>query len=110
MPAMRALGIFMLLLVSLFGSLTYSAEKGEWKCTDEFPAGEYMRPTFDARDEEPSPFRSIPFSFWWVIVTTTTVGYGDFYPTTTFGKCVGALAMLSGILVLALPITIVGAN
>ena len=35
---------------------------------------------------------------------------GDLYPTTGFGKFIGAVTMLTGILVLALPITVVGAN
>ena len=69
-----------------------------------------MRPDYTGYDKEVSPFHSIPACFWWVIVTQTTVGYGDTYPTTASGKVVGSITMLSGVLVLALPITIIGAN
>ncbi|MDB5184550.1 MAG: ion transporter permease [Candidatus Saccharibacteria bacterium] len=39
-------------------------------------------------------------SFWWVIVTATTVGYGDVYPATTGGRCVGAFLMISNTLLM----------
>ena len=38
----------------------------------------------------------------------TTVGYGDMYPTTAVGKAIGFCCMLSGVLVLSMPISIVG--
>lgn len=34
---------------------------------------------------------------WWVIVTVTTVGYGDIYPTTTIGRIIAGILMIVGI-------------
>jgi hypothetical protein len=51
-------------------------------------------------------FRSIPTALWWFIVTATTVGYGDCYPTSTAGQLCAAAAMLVGILVIAFPVSI----
>jgi voltage-gated potassium channel len=36
-------------------------------------------------------------AFWWAMVTTTTVGYGDEYPVTAWGRVVAVLVMLVGI-------------
>jgi voltage-gated potassium channel len=36
-------------------------------------------------------------SLWWAVVTTTTVGYGDFYPVNATGRLVGAGLMIVGI-------------
>lgn len=61
---------------------------------------------FDA----PVDFPSILSTFWWSIVTMTTVGYGDTVPRTNAGKVAGAFTMCSGILLLALPIALIGAR
>lgn len=35
---------------------------------------------------------------YWSVTTSTTVGYGDIFPTTVMGKLVGMFAMISGAL------------
>lgn len=36
-------------------------------------------------------------AIWWAIVTITTVGYGDQYPVTAFGRVLGAFVMFAGV-------------
>lgn len=56
-----------------------------------------------------SNFASIPSSFWWSVVTFTSVGYGDTYPVTTLGKFIGAFTAIMGIGLHALLIGVIGA-
>jgi len=42
-------------------------------------------------------FHSVISSFWWAIVTCTTVGYGDAYPVTTLGKAVASITAIFGV-------------
>ena len=53
----------------------------------------------------------IPFvAYWFVMVTMTTVGYGDMVPSTYPGYFAAVIVMVIGLTVTALPIAIVGGN
>ena len=84
------------------------ADDGSWakfKCS--YP---YKKDSGCTTMYEQSPFSSIVSTFWWAWVTMTTVGYGDHYPTTLIGKIFGMVVMFFGVLVIALPITVIGSN
>merc|ERR1719369_2424661 len=72
----------------VFGSLEYFIENGE----------------------EGTGFYSIPQGMWWAVQTLTSLGYGDFAPSTFLGKVVGSCCAVCGVLVMALPIPIVVDN
>jgi voltage-gated potassium channel len=48
--------------------------------------------TFDSNE-----FPSMWDGVWWAVVTVTTVGYGDFYPSDVEGRLIGIAVMLLGI-------------
>ena len=57
---------------------------------------------------EDSGFDSIPIGMWFAIVTMTTVGYGDFYPTSTVGMLLGVFTILVGLVLISLVVMVVG--
>ena len=89
--SLRELGMFFFFLIIamiIFSSAAYYADAGEPE----------------------TKLTSIPESFWWAIVTMTTVGYGDIVPVGIWGKLVGTLCVIAGVLTIALPVPVVVAN
>ncbi|MGW1894580.1 potassium channel family protein [Streptomyces sp. NPDC002004] len=41
--------------------------------------------------------RTYPQGLWWAAETATTVGYGDYYPVTLWGRIVATVVMLTAI-------------
>jgi voltage-gated potassium channel len=46
---------------------------------------------------EEGEFHSFWDGIWWAVVTVTTVGYGDLFPTTVPGRIIGIVLMMAGI-------------
>lgn len=106
--AMEHLKILLMMLTfgaALFGSVIFWLEKGEWKYWQQTQQHEFIRIN-EHGEEEVSPFTSIPATFYWFMVTATTVGYGDVYPTSNAGRSVGVIVMLLSMLVVAFPVGI----
>ncbi len=59
------------------------------------------------QDAQPETFGSIPAAMWWAIVTITTVGYGDVTPVTLAGRMIASVTMVTGYVMLGLPVGIV---
>ena len=56
---------------------------------------------------QPEAFGSIIRSFWWSTITLTTIGYGDVYPITIFGKIATIIIAIAGIGIVAIPAGII---
>ncbi|MFK7810070.1 MAG: ion transporter [Saprospiraceae bacterium] len=54
-------------------------------------------------DVQPDKFPNIVETFWWSIATLTTIGYGDVYPVTGWGKLLSGIIAMLGIGLVALP-------
>lgn len=47
-----------------------------------------------------SKIKTFPDALWWAVATVTTVGYGDYAPTTGTGRCTAVGLMVAGIALL----------
>ncbi|XP_036296882.2 potassium voltage-gated channel subfamily G member 4 [Pipistrellus kuhlii] len=76
--------LFLCVAITLFSPLVYVAENESGRVLE---------------------FTSIPASYWWAIISMTTVGYGDMVPRSVPGQMVALSSILSGILIMAFPAT-----
>ncbi|NXP79239.1 KCNG2 protein, partial [Ramphastos sulfuratus] len=76
--------LFLCVAMALFAPLVYLAES-----------------ELGAKQE----FTSVPSSYWWAVISMTTVGYGDMVPRSIPGQVVALSSILSGILLMAFPVT-----
>ncbi|PVG01555.1 voltage-gated potassium channel [Serendipita vermifera] len=97
--ALLALSFFITMALVVFSTLLYFTERGVWDDSLE---------TFVDADGVKSHFESIPAAAWFVLVTITTVGYGEIIPRTFFGRLVTVPLLLFGLLLVALPSFVLG--
>ncbi|CAG8558588.1 7135_t:CDS:2 [Acaulospora morrowiae] len=96
--------VYVLLIILVSSAVMWPLERGSLSNDNV-----YYRVNEDGVVEK-SPFQSIVHCFWWSMVTLTTTGYGDSVPATPLGKLIAGFTMLCGILVIALPTSILGSN
>lgn len=99
--ALVAISYFIVLVLVLFSTLIYFAERGTWDAT----LGAFVDP-----DGDVSLFDSIPQTAWYALVTMSTAGYGDVVPKTALGKILSVPLLLFGLLLIALPSFVLGRN
>ncbi|KAF6757035.1 hypothetical protein DFP72DRAFT_809773 [Ephemerocybe angulata] len=97
--ALLAIGFFVIMILTVFSTLLYFAERGTW---DE------VMDTFINSDGDPTQFASIPAAAWFVIVTITTVGYGEITPRSFLGRLITLPILVFGLLLITLPSFVLG--
>ena len=116
--ALLALAFFVLMVLVVFSTLLYFAERGTWDESLE---------TFIDDDGQRSAFESIPAAAWFVLVSeyylypalpralpltssqaVTTVGYGEIIPRSFLGRLITIPLLLFGLLLIALPSFVLG--
>jgi len=98
------------MIVLIYGSIIFTLEQGTYTVNANYPTGAYLRNNVYDNTLEESPFKGSLYGMYWAVVTMTTVGYGDIVATSPAGRFVSCLAALTGLLILALPISVLGNN
>ena len=118
--ALLSLFLFSLFFMTVFSTLLYFSERGlfypEWHMAageGPFTASEATTVLLEASSDPliseslgrppinilNSKFEPIPATFWYVLCTMTTVGFGDMVPQSVLGKLLSIPLMYFGILV-----------
>lgn len=95
------LGLIISISILIFSTAVYFSERGTWDSS----LGEWQ-----TDDGAPSLFTSIPATFWWCIVSMTTVGYGDVFPLTAYGGFFAGITIFAGIMLMAIPISVISSE
>ncbi|KAG1785627.1 uncharacterized protein HD556DRAFT_1249541 [Suillus plorans] len=97
--ALLALSFFIAMVLTVFSTLLYFSERGTWDDNLE---------TFINSDGDATQFQSIPAAAWFVLVTITTVGYGEITPRSILGRLITVPLLAFGLLLIALPSFVLG--
>ncbi|RDB21570.1 Potassium voltage-gated channel subfamily B member 2 [Hypsizygus marmoreus] len=97
--ALLAIGFFVFMILTVFSTLLYFAERGTW---------DPVLDTFVNADGDPTQFSSIPAAAWFVLVTITTVGYGEITPRSFLGRLITLPILMFGLLLITLPSFVLG--
>ena len=97
LPMLRLLRIFLVLRRSL---ASVSTDRIAGSIVSLVVAAVFVSAFFMWRVEYNAPGATITtfrYALWWAIVTTTTVGYGDYTPVTLEGRLIATAVMVVGI-------------
>lgn len=95
-PALLVPVVFLVLGAAFLGAVLYFFEK--------------LEADLSSNNGTETAFPHVNDALWFMIVTFSTVGYGDFSPNTNVGKAITVVAILCGVIFMSMPITIVGNN
>ena len=79
------------MLLTFFGTLVFAVE-------------------YEPDQPELGRIPDVTTAWWMLLVTMTTVGYGDYSPQTGPGKVLTGISMIVGLLCISMPLAIVGNN
>ena len=92
--------MLIILLISTVSILGYSLRNFEYFSV---PKG-FLYGTFSGEGNDQDHLKDLINSIWITIVTMTTVGYGDFYPSENYGRLICILSYLIGCILISLTV------
>eukprot|EP01012_Entosiphon_sulcatum_P029752 TRINITY_DN3638_c0_g1_i7.p1 TRINITY_DN3638_c0_g1~~TRINITY_DN3638_c0_g1_i7.p1 ORF type:complete len:627 (+),score=86.39 TRINITY_DN3638_c0_g1_i7:699-2579(+) len=101
LPALSLMAFLVCVIIFVMGSAIYYVELGNchWNPKEEA----WM---WNDRPDTKAYFQTIPTTFWFMIVTLSTTGYGDMFPVTFWGKAIDSFALFGSLLIISVPLSI----